>query len=365
MNLGSTLYSQGKMQEAIAEFREVTRINPDHAEAFYSLGVVLGDLEKLDEAMVAYRKAIQIKHDYLEAHGNLGGILRKQGKLDEAIAEYRLAVESQPDSALARYKLGHALSDKAKWVEAAVEYRAAIRHEPKYAEAHCNLGLALLKLGHPVEALDELHRGHELGIKQPGWNSPSARWVRDCELRIALEPRLSAFLKGGAKPKNAAEALDLATVSDGMEMRAAAARFKAEAFAIDPKLADDRQNWARYNAACAAVVASCGRSKDDPPPDEVAKTKLRRQALEWLKEELSAWSKHLESDKAEDRATVQKVMQHWRNDADLAPFRDPDARARLTEAEWKEWQELWSKVEALLKRARPAVSVSGQPKPSA
>ncbi len=60
---------------------------------------------------------------------------------------------------------------------------------------------------------------------------------------------------------------------------AAAARLWAEALAADPKLGDDRRDNHRYNAACAAALAGCGRGADDPRPDDAARARLRGQAL--------------------------------------------------------------------------------------
>ena len=70
--------------------------NPDYAEAYSNLGNALRDQGKLDEAIAAYRQAIRIKPDYAEAYSNLGVALYDQGKLDEAIAAYRQASGSNP-----------------------------------------------------------------------------------------------------------------------------------------------------------------------------------------------------------------------------------------------------------------------------
>ena len=57
-----------------------------------NLGYVLREQGKLDEAIAEYRTAIRLQPDDADAHTNLGIALRKQGKLDEAIAEYRAAI---------------------------------------------------------------------------------------------------------------------------------------------------------------------------------------------------------------------------------------------------------------------------------
>ena len=65
---------------------------------------------------------------------------------------------------------------------------------------------------------------------------------------------------------------------------------------VDPKLAEDPASFRRYNAACSAAIAGCGKGKDDPPPDPATRTKLRSQALAWLSADLAAWSKRLADD---------------------------------------------------------------------
>ena len=40
-NLGTALEATGKLDEAIAEYREAIRLKPDYAEAHYNLGLTL------------------------------------------------------------------------------------------------------------------------------------------------------------------------------------------------------------------------------------------------------------------------------------------------------------------------------------
>jgi hypothetical protein len=134
-------------------------------------------------------------------------------------------------------------------------------------------------------------------------------------------------------------------------LHAASARLWADALAADPKLAEDRRAQHRYNAACSAALAGCGQAKDDPPPDEIARAALRRQAQGWLEAERAAWAQSLETGPPQSRAAIVKALQHWRRDPDLAGIRDPEALAKLPEAERREWQALWGEVDALLKRA--------------
>src|SRR5437870_1830888 len=71
-NLGNALTAQGKLDEAVAAYRQAIRIKPpDLAEIYSTLGNVLAPQCKLDEAVAAYRQAIHIKPDYAEAFSNM------------------------------------------------------------------------------------------------------------------------------------------------------------------------------------------------------------------------------------------------------------------------------------------------------
>ena len=119
------------------------------------------------------------------------------------------------------------------------------------------------------------------------------------------------------------------------KLHGASARLWAEAFRPQPKLAEDMQAQNRYNAACAAALAGCGQGKDDPPLDEAAKARWRKQAIDWLKADLAFWTKQVETGPPEARRSVAKTLQHWKADTDLAGIRDEAALAKLPEDERK------------------------------
>ena len=96
-HLGNALADQGKLDAAIAEFREVIRLKPDDMHAYRNLGLALRDQRKLDEAAAAYRDVTRLKPDDADAHKSLGLVLKDQGKLDEAVAAFREVTRIHPD----------------------------------------------------------------------------------------------------------------------------------------------------------------------------------------------------------------------------------------------------------------------------
>ena len=112
----------------------------------------------------------------------------------------------------------------------------------------------------------------------------------------------------------------------------------------------------RYNAACAAAFAAQGQGKDDPPLGEPTKARWRKQAIDWLKADLAAWSKVLERPAAA-RQSVSQTLQHWKLDSDLAGLRDAQAIRKLAE------EERYACKAALGTPGRPAQERSGRHRP--
>jgi WD40 repeat protein/Tfp pilus assembly protein PilF/thiol-disulfide isomerase/thioredoxin len=334
------------------------------AEGRITLAGTLTTAGRRDEAMEAYRQALALWPDAARAHNGLGHLLAGKGRPDEAVAACRQAVRLQPDSAVFHYDLGNVQSAAGAVEDAITSFQEALRLDPYYAEAHCNLGYALILQGRFVEALAARRRGHELGGTRLGWNYPSDRWVQQCRRLVELNEQLPDFLAGKRAPANAAERLELARFCQQPCKRLdwAAARFFTEAFAADPKLADDLLSGGRYNAACAAARASCGRSKDAAPLGAARRAELRQQALDWLRADLAARRQQVEKNPGMPASGVAATVQSWQKDADLAGVRGPEALALLPEAERPAWQKLWQDVAALAEREDARSSPPGLPR---
>jgi eukaryotic-like serine/threonine-protein kinase len=352
-NLGIALRSRGEFDAAIAAYREAIRLKPDFAEAHYNLGNALDSRGEFDAAIAASREAIRLKPDFAQAYYNLGNAHNSKGEFDAAIAAYREATRLRPDYAKAHHNLGTALGSKGEFDAANAAFREAIRLKPDDALAHCNLGFCLRDRGEFVEALKIMERGHELGSKQVGWRNPSAEWVQSFRRLVDLDAKLVVLLKGETPPIEPGERVELADLCSKKGLHAASARFYGQAFADQPRLAEDLETGHRYNAACAAALGGSGMGKDEPPLDEAGRTKLREQALGWLRADLAAWAKILDGGKEPARKQeVARTLAHWKEDADLSGIRDEGTLAKLPEGEREGFRALWAEVDRLLAKAR-------------
>jgi tetratricopeptide (TPR) repeat protein len=350
-NLGNALREQGDVAGAVAAYREILRLDPKDARTHNNLGIALKDQGDVAGAVAAYREALRLDPKAARAHYNLGLALEDQGNVAEAIAAYREALRLDPGFAMAHNSLGNALKDQGELAGAEAAYREALRLNPKFAEAQCSLGNALRRRGQFAAALEALRRGHELGSQQPGWLYPSAQWVREAERLVALEPKLPDLLAGTARPADAAEALAYAQVCHYKHRYAAAARSYADAFAADPNLADDLKAQYRYVAAFSAARAAAGQSEDAGKLEAKERSRLRQQALAWLRADLTLWGQQPDADTPADRARRLRMLRHWQHDPDLAGLRDAPELAKLPADEQEAWRKLWADVEALLNKA--------------
>jgi serine/threonine-protein kinase len=350
-NLGNALERKGRLDEAMACYRKAIELDPKLATAHNNLGSLLELQGQIDLAIASYRKAIELDPKLATAHAGLGSALAERGQVDEAIASYRKSIELNPKDAMTHYELGNLLGGKDQRDEAIACYKKAIELKPDYAEAHCNMGGVLKNQGRFAESLSAYKRGHELGTKQPGWRYPSAKWVRESEWVAAMEAKLPAFLRGEFQPKDTAERLGLASVCDAKKLKHAAARLYAEAFAADPKLADDPRTVHRYNAGSAAALAALAQGKDASQLDDTQKASLRKQALHWLRADLAACAKLLASNPPAARDYVRERLQLFQQDSDLAGFRNKDALAKLPAEERAAWEKLWADVADLRKKS--------------
>jgi predicted O-linked N-acetylglucosamine transferase (SPINDLY family) len=159
---GITLAQQGRLDEAIADFRRAVQIDPDNAVAHGNLGLALILQGRLDEAIANCRRCVELKPDVAEGYSNLGRAWMAQGRIEEALACFRRALELRPGFAEAHNRLGLALQAQGNWQPAAASYRQALQANPAFPEAHLNLGNALKEGGHLEEAVACYRRALQL-----------------------------------------------------------------------------------------------------------------------------------------------------------------------------------------------------------
>jgi tetratricopeptide (TPR) repeat protein len=350
-NLGVWLGRQGKLDEAMACYQKVIALDPNDARPHNNVGRALLRKGKVDEAIACYQKALAINPKLLQAHANLGYALHVKGELDEAIACLRRAIALDPDVAFVHEYLGLALDKAGRQKEAIKAWSTAVRLEPDRDMSRLWLGKALLLQGRPGEALGPLGEAAKLLPANVAQDHGLAADLSLARRLAGLEKRLPALLAGKDRPRDNRERLEVCELLRRQERFAAAARFWADAFAADPKTAEDLKADHRYNAVCSAALAAAGKGEDAGKLDDKVRARLRQQALDWLRADLALRTRQLESGRPTDRAEVQQKLTHWQGDKNLAGLRDQAALEKLSPDEQKAFTQLWADVATLLQKA--------------
>ncbi|HEY7156911.1 MAG TPA: protein kinase [Gemmataceae bacterium] len=353
--LQRALRQRGAQAAAVALLRRTQQAYPADFWINHDLGIALQKIRppQYEEAIRFLTVAAALRPDS-DAHYYLGKIFIVTSRFDEAIVACLQAIARSPDSPDMHNTLGNALLNKGRLAEASAAYRRAIELDPDMPEAHCNLGLVLRQQGELVQALAAFKQGHALSSQRPNWSYPSAKWVQECQHLVELEGQLPAILRGQTKPASAAEQCEFAQLCHAKQHYLAAARFWADAFTNDPKLAADLQSGRRYDASCAAARAAAGQGADAGQLDSKDRSRWRKQALQWLRADLAAYARLLESRRPKDYRLVRGRLRNWQCDHDLASLRDPTEVAQMPEDERHECRQFWAEVESLRKRMNPA-----------
>ena len=155
ISLGNALLQAGQINEAMEQYREVLRLDPNQAHANLDLGVALAMTGQLQEATNCFARALRNRPDWSGTHLNLGRALFELGDFSGALTHYAEAVRLDSNAVVAFTSLAGDLSARGKSDEAMRYYLEALRFNPVDAEAHYHLGLEWLQRGRIDEAIGQ------------------------------------------------------------------------------------------------------------------------------------------------------------------------------------------------------------------
>lgn len=81
------LMAEGKLEEAVASYRESLAADPSFTEAMHGLARALQDLQRYDEAIAVAQRIAEVDPDDVLAHTSLSVLYQKKGMIPEAEAE--------------------------------------------------------------------------------------------------------------------------------------------------------------------------------------------------------------------------------------------------------------------------------------
>jgi tetratricopeptide (TPR) repeat protein len=157
-NLGTWLFAQGRIPEAIMNYRRALAIRGDYDRTRDNLILALDASGQYEEAAEQLEIRIARKPEELEMRAHAGRMLRMSGRPREALEHYEFILQRAPDSAVIWNNRGGAMLDLLRVEEAIQSFGRAIELDAHYTLAHRNLVAALLQAGRGDEALEHLGR---------------------------------------------------------------------------------------------------------------------------------------------------------------------------------------------------------------
>jgi Tfp pilus assembly protein PilF len=188
-NMGFTFAEQGRLDEAMAHYRQALQVRPDSPYTYNNFGLALAHRGNLEAAIAAYTQAIHLRPDYVNAHNNLGLALVRQGQPVEAMEHFTQALAIVPDSAETHNNLGIALAAQEKYGAAMQQFAHALQLKPDHAKAYFNLGMALSRLDQHNAAIAAMRMALQL---RPTWPEAATQLAWLILTHTAPTPQMGA-----------------------------------------------------------------------------------------------------------------------------------------------------------------------------
>jgi tetratricopeptide (TPR) repeat protein len=292
---GLAQHQSGNLVEAEACYREVLRMEPDHADALHLLGVVAQQNGDYVQAEQLIRSAIDRNPRAADYHNNLGNTYRLQADLAQAVANYRQAITLDPNHTDALHSLANSLADQGNFAEAEKYFLEVLQLQPHHAAAHYNFGNAKLNQGDATaaiehyrqaiehqsncaayhfnlaHALQSLHRfteaateyRHALRIAPDDFEATYNLGIILHELKDFAEAA-EAFRRAlNLKPDLPQAMSNLAAALQGLDDYDGAAELLRQSIALNPNLAEAHGNWGGHlwrQGDLAGAKKSCQRA---------------------------------------------------------------------------------------------------------
>ena len=140
-------HSQGRVDAAERDYRELLAMSPGHAAATHYLGLAAWQRGDAAEAERLMRAALATDASVPDFHNNLGLLLRDTGRREQALDCFRAAIAADPRWIEAQSNLALTLEALDRWDEAVATYREVLTAQPSHATVQQNLARALLATG--------------------------------------------------------------------------------------------------------------------------------------------------------------------------------------------------------------------------
>jgi tetratricopeptide (TPR) repeat protein len=146
--------AQGRLDAAIASLRTARHMRPNDPQREYMLGVLLLHAGQHAEGKAHLTAVLRRRPDFVPATLKSAALLLQRGQPALALSHYEAVLAAIPGEADANFGCGLALAALGRTEEALQHYDKAATQRPDFVAAHMQAGFLLARLNHPAEAAD-------------------------------------------------------------------------------------------------------------------------------------------------------------------------------------------------------------------
>jgi tetratricopeptide (TPR) repeat protein len=154
--MGSVHGQLGNVERNIALWEEVIRLNPQHADIYDKLALLVKDQGDIDQAVVYWQQGLKIDPNNTKSLWALANTHIEKHEPEQAVDLLKKACVLAPGSAGNYYLLGQAYRQLKQYENALGQYEKVIELDPNHFSAHYDLALTYRNLKQPERAKEYL-----------------------------------------------------------------------------------------------------------------------------------------------------------------------------------------------------------------
>jgi tetratricopeptide (TPR) repeat protein len=249
------------IDNAIAEFAQAIKIDPNYALAYAALGNTywagfqhfFRGNDWIAKASYNCEKSLSLNPDLVEGHVCLGNVYNGTGKYDKAVEEFQRAVKSEPSSEDGLRGLADAYTSLGNFAAAESTYKQAIALRPNYSAVYSWLGTFYFGQNRYADAAEAFLKATQLAPNNYfGYFNLGAAYVAEGHYQDAIK----AFNRS----------IDLRPSSDAYNnlgyVYTITNRFPEAVAALEQALKLDDHDWMNWGNLGDALYWSSGRRSE-------------------------------------------------------------------------------------------------------
>ena len=161
-NPGDQYFNSGNYAEAVSEYSETLKFNPNDVRMLYNRGRAYEEQNQFENAKNDFEKALEIEPNNIQVLLSLANLHHKQKNFTNALLYSSRAEEVPGAPAMASFIKARALHQMGKSEEALTSYADAIKRDKDFGQAYYNRGLLKVAIGNIGSSCEDFQLARSL-----------------------------------------------------------------------------------------------------------------------------------------------------------------------------------------------------------